>query len=96
MIYYIRIEKDTSRLSWGEEQAAILLQKRKASKLSRRKLVEKLPQCSEELIRKLEVGIGKKDEVTSIDSSLLLAICKALDTNPKSFKYDVHAQLQDF
>jgi transcriptional regulator with XRE-family HTH domain len=81
--YYIRIEQDTSRLSWGLEQRSALLNARQSAGLSRRQLAE-MAKTSEPLIQKLETGASK-----AIDSNLMLSICEAIGIEPTAFKYKV-------
>jgi transcriptional regulator with XRE-family HTH domain len=88
--YYIRIEQDTSRLSWGIAQQAALLTARKSAGFTRRRLAE-LAETTEPLIQKLETGASK-----AIDSGLMLSICAALGVEPTTFKYKVLPIPNDF
>jgi transcriptional regulator with XRE-family HTH domain len=88
--YYIRIEQDTSRLSWGISQQSALLAARKSAGFTRRHLAE-LANTTEPLIQKLETGASK-----GIDSGLMLSICSALKVEPTTFKYKVLPIPNDF
>jgi transcriptional regulator with XRE-family HTH domain len=88
VIYYIRIDEENSRLSWNMMRGSLLQKKREEKGITRKDLAEKLESAGEYQIRKLEIG-RDVNEVKAISGTLLLAICKELDIDPKELGYDV-------
>ena len=80
--YYIKLEEDTSRLTWGNSQGSALRRLREEAGLSRLELATAMGHGSEPLIQKLENASSK-----AIDSTIFLSICLALDVDPTKFGY---------
>lgn len=80
--YYIKLEEDTSRLTWGNLQGSALRSFREQAGLSRLELATAMGCGSEPLIQKLENASSK-----AIDSTIFLSICAALNVDPTKFGY---------